>query len=227
MAKNNFLTAIVNFFKTGLWDMQSPVSLDERENMWLFVGLGNHGEKYKNHRHNVGYMVADAMHEHYNFDPFRSKFQGKLAEGRVGVQKIVLLKPETYMNNSGQSVVKTAQFYKIPPERIVAFHDELDIKPNAVRTKLGGGNAGHNGLKSMQAHLGTPDFWRVRIGIGRPEHKDEVSDYVLSDFAKAEGSWVKPLVELLAKAAELIVTEDMKRYEAHIQNYLKESKNGI
>ena len=154
--------------------------------MWLLVGLGNPGDKYKNNRHNVGFMVVDRIADDYGIGPFKSKHQGEIAEGRIDGEKVVLLKPQTFMNESGQSIGKVAKFYKIDPSRIVIFHDELDIDPGKVRTKDGGGVAGHNGLKSAKAHLGTPDFKRVRIGIGHPGEKSRVSGYVLSDFAKAE-----------------------------------------
>ena len=186
--------------------------------MWLFVGLGNHGAQYAGNRHNIGYMVVDAIQKNEpSFTPFRNKFQGLISEGRINNEKLVLLKPETYMNNSGQSVIKTAQFYKIPADRIIVFHDELDLNPAQIRVKRGGGNAGHNGLKSIQAHLGTADFWRVRIGIGRPQHKGDVSNYVLSDFAKIEQEWVNASVEKLADHIQLIVKADMKDYEKSVQ----------
>lgn len=182
--------------------------------MWLFVGLGNPGGAYAGNRHNAGFMALDAIREeHPAFGPYRAKFHGQIAEGRLGGDKVLLLKPETYMNNSGQSVVAAAAFYKILPDRIVAFHDELDLASGDVRVKKGGGTAGHNGLKSIQAHLGTPDFWRVRIGIGHPGDRNRVSDYVLSDFSKAEQEAGAPVFERLAGQAEVIVTSGPKAYE--------------
>lgn len=190
--------------------------------MWLFVGLGNPGDKYQGHRHNVGFMVVDAIQSAFpNMPSFKSKFQGQFAEGRIGNAKALLLKPETYMNESGQSVAKAAKFYKIPPENIIVFHDELDVAPNSVRIKQGGGNAGHNGLKSIQAHLGTADFWRVRIGIGRPEHKGQVSNYVLSDFSKAEKEWLEPLVEFMGDKVDEVISDAPKTYESLIKEYLR------
>lgn len=190
---------------------------EEGKTMWLFVGLGNPGAQYERNRHNVGFMAVDAIQAYYSgFDVYRSKFQGKVSEGRIGSTKIVLLKPQTYMNLSGKSVLACAQFYKILPERIIVFHDELDIPPADVRVKLGGGNAGHNGLKSIQQQTGTPDFWRVRIGIGRPEHKGDVSNFVLSDFSKAENVWVESLLDTLARQAQVIVENDPKHYEKSI-----------
>ncbi len=190
--------------------------------MWLFVGLGNPGGEYAMNRHNVGFMVLDAIKDEYPaFSPYRSKFQGKTAEGRLKNNKIMLLKPETYMNNAGQSVAKAAQFYKIEPEKIIVFHDELDINPATVRVKKGGGNAGHNGLKSIQAHLGTADFWRVRIGIGRPAHKGAVSNYVLDNFSKAEQEWLAPLLTFMADKSNIIIDDNPNAYEKIIREYFK------
>ncbi|MAE50552.1 MAG: aminoacyl-tRNA hydrolase [Micavibrio sp.] len=173
--------------------------------MYLIVGLGNPGDKYKHNRHNIGFMAMDVIADDYGFSPFRAKFQGQISEGRIGGQKVVLLKPETYMNNSGQSVAAAAKFFKIPPENIIIFHDELDLQPGKVRVRLGGGNAGHNGLKSIQAHLGTADTWRVRIGIGHPGDKSRVSGYVLSDFAKDDQSWIERLLPALSKHIDLLL----------------------
>jgi len=190
--------------------------------MWLFVGLGNPGDKYKLNRHNVGFMLLDSLaYDYAGFGDFKSKFQGHLAEGRIGVQKVVLLKPQTYMNLSGESVIKCAQFYKIPVEKIIVFHDELDINAGEVRVKQGGGNAGHNGLKSMQQHLGSPDFWRVRIGIGRPPFKGDVSNFVLDDFSKAEQVWLGPLLDTLSKHADKIMQNGPKIYEKAVCEDLK------
>lgn len=177
----------------------------EEKTMFLIVGLGNPGEKYAKNRHNIGFMVIDRIADDCGFTPFRKKFQGVFTEGRLAGVKVVLLKPETYMNNSGQSVKAAASFYKIDPDHIVVFHDELDLEPGKVRMRLGGGNAGHNGLKSIQAHLGTPDYKRVRIGIGHPGHKDKVSPYVLGDFAKADQIWVEDLQAALSKHIDLLV----------------------
>lgn len=198
--------------------------------MWLLVGLGNPGDEYAGHRHNVGFMAVDAIADKNGFPPFRAKFQGLLCEGTAEKGKIVLLKPQTYMNESGQSVGKAAKFYKIPPERIVVFHDELDLKNDTVRIKKGGGNAGHNGLRSIQDHLGTADFWRVRIGIDHPGDKNRVSAYVLSDFAKAERAGIEAVIQGLAARYALIVgaggpeaygqkvMEDLSRLDAPKKN---------
>ncbi len=182
--------------------------------MWLFVGLGNPGNKYKNNRHNIGFMVIDAIAD---MSSFKLKFQGDMTEKRIGAEKVILVKPLTYMNESGKAVGKCTKFYKIPPERVIVFHDELDLKPGEVRVKKGGGNAGHNGLKSIQAHLGTPDFWRVRIGIGRPQGEGDVSNYVLSDFAKAEQNWLETLIDTLSDASEMIIKDSPEEYGKYVK----------
>ena len=189
--------------------------------MWLFVGLGNPGDKYSKNRHNVGFMILDHIADNYPaFSGFRSKFQGETTEGRLNGQKVVLLKPTTYMNNSGQSVAQAAKFYKIDPNKVLVFHDELDLKPGEVRVKQGGGNAGHNGLKSIQAHLGTPDFWRARIGIGRPQHKGQVSNFVLDDFSKAERDCLEPLVDTVSDNVGIVLEENPRVYGDAVKNKL-------
>jgi peptidyl-tRNA hydrolase, PTH1 family len=172
--------------------------------MWLFAGLGNPGDEYANNRHNIGFMAIDEIADRYGFPPFRSKFQGQLSEGKIAGQKIVLLKPQTYMNNSGQSVVAAAKFYKMKTNQVVVFYDELDLEPGKVRVKLGGGAAGHNGIKSMHAHMPDANFWRVRMGIGHPGDKDRVSDYVLSNFSKEDKKWLKILLEAVGIHATLL-----------------------
>ncbi len=209
------------FKKEPLTNEGSSLCLDEGGYMWLFVGLGNPGGKYAKNRHNIGFMAIDAMAD----GAYKSKFQGLIHEMRLSGQKVLLLKPQTYMNNSGQSVKAVAQFYKIPVDKIMVFHDELDIDAGDVRIKQGGGNAGHNGLKSIQAHMGSADFWRVRIGIGRPAHKNAVSNYVLSDFSKAEQEWLVPLLDCMGSAADVVVSESPKSYEKIIKE--KGNKNGI
>ncbi|GJL85358.1 MAG: peptidyl-tRNA hydrolase [Micavibrio sp.] len=188
--------------------------------MWLLVGLGNPGDEHAKHRHNIGFMVLDAIADETGFPAWRSKFQGEMSEGKVGGDKVVLLKPQTYMNESGQSVGKAAKFYKISPEKIVVFHDELDLKNATVRIKKGGGNAGHNGLRSIQDHLSTPDFWRARIGIGHPGDKNRVSGYVLSDFAKADQDWVEAVINGLANSCDLIVSDGPEAYGKKISEAL-------
>ena len=167
--------------------------------MQLWVGLGNPGPQYAMQRHNVGFMATDAIAAVHDFGPVQKKFQGWLQEGRLGPEKILLLKPATFMNDSGRSVGEALRFYKLSTDALTVFHDELDLAPMKVKVKRGGGTAGHNGLRSIDQHLG-PDFRRVRIGIGHPGHKDRVTGYVLGNYAKAE---VDPLSDLLgAMAAE-------------------------
>tara|TARA_B100002019_G_C21129528_1_gene527551 strand:+ start:231 stop:836 length:606 start_codon:yes stop_codon:yes gene_type:complete len=187
----------------------------------LLVGLGNPGAKYTSNRHNIGFMAIDEIHQSDpGFSPFKKKFQGLLSEGRIGGQKVILLKPETYMNESGRSVQQAAHFYKIDADNIIVFHDELDIAPGKVRLKKGGGNAGHNGLKSIQACVGTPDFWRIRLGIGHPGDKARVSGYVLSDFSKEEQKWLPDVLYMLAKKADVLISDERERYAELVSNDL-------
>ncbi len=175
--------------------------------MKLLVGLGNPGAKYAGNRHNVGFMAVEAIAEAQGFGPWRTKFQGDIAEGRLGTEKVLLLKPQTFMNLSGDSVQAAATFYRIDPADIIVLHDELDLAPGKVRLKIGGGHAGHNGLRSITAHIG-PDFRRVRIGIGHPGDKRLVSNYVLSDFSKYDADWLEPFLAAIATAAPELVTGD-------------------
>lgn len=162
--------------------------------MQLFVGLGNPGAKYANTRHNIGFMALDAIADHGGFGPWRTKFQGQLSEGVIGGEKTLLLKPETFMNLSGQSVGEAMRFYKLDPTDVTVFHDELDIAPSKVKLKTGGGHAGHNGLRSLHAHIGEA-YHRVRLGIGHPGDKRLVSHFVLQDFSKADQAWLAPLLD--------------------------------
>mgnify|MGYP000725031695 CR=1 FL=1 len=172
--------------------------------MKLIVGLGNPGTKYARNRHNIGFMAADEIHRiHSSFAPWRSRFQGQVSEGRIGSQKVLLLKPSTYMNESGRSVSEAARFYKIEPEDIVVLYDELDLPPAKFRMKSGGGHGGHNGLRSITAHIGA-DYRRLRLGIGHPGDKKLVSNYVLGDFAKADSDWLEPLLREVADNADLL-----------------------
>lgn len=179
--------------------------------MWLLAGLGNPGAKYAGNRHNIGFMVIDRIAADYGFPAFRSKFQGLMSEGTIAGQKVALLKPQTYMNNSGQSVQAAARFYKIASKHIVVFHDEVDLSPGKVRVKTGGGNAGHNGLHSIDAHMGTADYGRVRLGVGKPATGD-VSGHVLSDFSKADEAWLEPLTGRASEHVALIFRGDQAGY---------------
>ena len=175
--------------------------------MKLFVGLGNPGPKYAGNRHNIGFMALDRIAEDHGFAPWRGKFQGSMTEGRLGREKVLLLKPETFMNLSGQSVGEAMRFYKLTPDDVTVFHDELDLAPGKVRLKQGGGHAGHNGLRSIHQHIGA-DYARVRLGIGHPGHKDAVSGYVLRDFAKAEQDWLDDLMRGISDGAPHLADGD-------------------
>ncbi|WP_208353312.1 aminoacyl-tRNA hydrolase [Pseudaestuariivita rosea] len=179
--------------------------------MKLFVGLGNPGPKYAGHRHNIGFMALDRIADDHGFAPWRGKFQGSLSEGRLGGEKVILLKPETFMNLSGQSVGEAMRFYKLTPEDIVVFHDELDLAPGKLRVKAGGGHAGHNGLRSMHQHIGA-DYQRVRMGIGHPGHKDLVSHYVLHDFSKEDQTWLDDLLRGIADGAPDLADGDSGKF---------------
>ncbi|MCP4824148.1 MAG: aminoacyl-tRNA hydrolase, partial [Shimia sp.] len=161
--------------------------------MKLFVGLGNPGSKYAGNRHNIGFMALDRIADDHGFGPWKGKFQGALTEGRLGSEKVMLLKPETFMNLSGQSVGEAMRFYKLTAEDVVVFHDELDLAPGKLKYKKGGGHAGHNGLRSMHQHLGEA-YARVRMGIGHPGRKDLVSHYVLHDFHKMDQEWLDDML---------------------------------
>lgn len=175
--------------------------------MQLLVGLGNPGEKYRNNRHNVGFMAIDAIAGRHNFPPFRQKFAGLISEGSIAGERVLLLKPQTWMNNSGDSVQAVASFYKLDPEAITVIYDEIDLASGKVRIKRGGGNGGHNGLRSIDPQIGT-NYRRVRLGVGHPGHKDMVMPHVLGDFSKAEMDWFGPLLDALAENAELLVERD-------------------
>ncbi len=171
--------------------------------MKLFVGLGNPGGKYARNRHNIGFMALDQIARDHGFSPWKGKFQAELSEGNLAGTKVLMLKPQTFMNNSGQSVGEAMRFYKLTPSDVVVLHDELDLAPGKCRMKQGGGHAGHNGLRSIHAHIGA-DYARVRLGIGHPGHKDAVSGYVLRDFPKADEDWLDDLMRGISDgAAEL------------------------
>ena len=172
--------------------------------MLLWVGLGNPEPGMARNRHNIGFMAIDAIAHRHGFSPWRQRFKGLVAEGNLGGQKVLALKPLTYMNLSGEAVQAAAAFFKIAPADITAWHDELDLLPGKLRVKKGGGAAGHNGLRSMDRQLGAPDYWRVRLGIGHPGHKDRVTGHVLGDFAKVDQAWLSALLDAIADAAPLL-----------------------
>ena len=183
--------------------------------MKLFAGLGNPGAKYARNRHNIGFMAVDAIAADHGFGPWRAKFQGRVAEGTLGGTKVILLKPETFMNLSGQAVGEAARFYKLAPEDVVVFHDELDLVPAKLRVKQGGGHAGHNGLRSIEAHIGR-EFARVRLGIGHPGHKDRVAGYVLQDFSKADADWLDDLMRGIGDGAPWLAEGKPDRFQTAV-----------
>jgi PTH1 family peptidyl-tRNA hydrolase len=189
--------------------------------MKLFVGLGNPGSEYARNRHNVGFMAADEIARAHGFGPWKRKFQGHAADGEIAGEKVLLLKPDTYMNESGRSVGEAARFLKIAEEDIVVFYDEIDLAPAKLKVKSGGGNAGHNGLRSISAHLGN-DYVRVRIGVGHPGSKELVARWVLSDFAKADQVWLEPLLEAIGKAAPRLARNDQSRFLTDVAKELGE-----
>ncbi|THD84819.1 aminoacyl-tRNA hydrolase [Aliigemmobacter aestuarii] len=180
--------------------------------MKLFVGLGNPGAKYAENRHNIGFMALDRIAADHGFGPWKAAFKALVAEGRFGSDRVILLKPQTFMNLSGEAVQAAAGFYKIAPEDIVVFHDELDLAPGKLRLKQGGGHAGHNGLRSIHAHLGE-GYGRVRLGIGHPGHKDAVAAYVLHDFAKADQGWLDDLLRGISDGAAALAAGDGARFQ--------------
>lgn len=179
--------------------------------MQLWVGLGNPGPQYALHRHNVGFMAVDTIAETYHFSPWAKKFQGWIAEGRIGPEKILLLKPATFMNESGRSIRAALDFYKLAVEDVTVFHDELDLAPMKVKVKRGGGAAGHNGLRSTDTHVGNP-FRRIRLGIGHPGHKDKVHGYVLGNYHKSEMDALADMLGAVAAEAEWLAKNDDVRF---------------
>ena len=179
--------------------------------MKLIVGLGNPGGKYARNRHNIGFMALDQIAMDHGFGAWKSKHQGSVSEGRFGSDRAVLLKPETFMNNSGQSVQAAMKFYKIAPEDVIVFHDEIDLAPGKVKCKTGGGHAGHNGLRSLHAHIG-PDYDRVRLGVGHPGHKDAVPGYVLRDFPKADEGWLDDVLRGISDGVSYLVAGDTAKF---------------
>jgi PTH1 family peptidyl-tRNA hydrolase len=176
--------------------------------MLLLVGLGNPGARYARQRHNLGFMAVDAVARAHHFGPWRTKFSGLLSEGQLGDERVLLHKPQTFMNHSGYAVAEAVRFFKLPLAQVVVCHDEVDLAAGKVRIKTGGGVAGHNGLRSIAAQLGSPDFRRVRLGIGHPGHKDLVTGHVLGDFSGADREWLDRLLDAFAQAAPLLAAGD-------------------
>ncbi|HYL48121.1 MAG TPA: aminoacyl-tRNA hydrolase [Stellaceae bacterium] len=191
--------------------------------MRLIVGLGNPGARYERTRHNVGFVAADAIHRRHGFGPWRAKFQGLLAEGTLGGERLYLLKPQTFMNASGESVAEAARFYKIPIGEIAVIHDEIDLDPGKLRVKQGGGAAGHNGLRSIDAQLGD-DYWRVRIGVGHPGVKELVEPYVLQNFSAEDQVWLPPLVDAIADAFPVLIADGATAFTTKVALILKPNR---
>ena len=188
--------------------------------MRLIVGLGNPGNRYALTRHNVGFLAAEAIARAQRFAAFREKFQGEIAEGTIGGERVYLLKPQTFMNLSGESVGAASRFYKIAPEEIAVIHDEIDLAPGKLKVKQGGGTAGHNGLRSIDDAIG-PDFWRVRIGIGHPGQKELVEPYVLSAFDSDDKLWLGPLIGAIAEAIPLLAAGDPPGFATRVALILR------
>jgi PTH1 family peptidyl-tRNA hydrolase len=184
--------------------------------MRLIVGLGNPGLRYTKNRHNVGFVAVDAIARRYGLPAFRDRFKGELSEGVIGGEKRLLLKPQTFMNASGEAVLAAASFYKIPPSEIVVIHDEIDLRPGKLRVKRGGGSAGHNGLRSIDALLGA-DYWRVRVGVGHPGIKELVQPYVLQNFTAEEiAEWAGPLIDAIAEMIPLLLAGDPAAFMSEV-----------
>ncbi|MBC6416384.1 MAG: aminoacyl-tRNA hydrolase [Rhodospirillales bacterium] len=183
--------------------------------MHLLVGLGNPGTHYAYNRHNIGFLALDDIVERHGFQPWRKGFQGQVAEGRVGGKPALALKPQTFMNESGRAVGAALGFYKLKNHRAIVFHDELDLAPGRVRAKLGGGAGGHNGIRSIDAHIGK-DYWRVRLGIGHPGQKHLVNSHVLNNFAKADEGWLDPLLEAVASELPILLNDGHEAYMSKV-----------
>ncbi len=193
--------------------------------MKLFVGLGNPGSEHVRQRHNVGFMAVDRIAERYRLGPWKKRFHGLVCDGPIGGKRVMLLKPQTYMNDSGRSVGEAQRYLKIGEGDISVFHDELDLAPGKLKVKAGGGNAGHNGLRSITAHVGN-EYQRVRIGIGHPGSKDAVLHYVLRDFAKADAVWLEPLLDAIADAAPRLAGGDDARFLTDVSRAVKGDGKG-
>jgi peptidyl-tRNA hydrolase, PTH1 family len=183
--------------------------------MLLFAGLGNPGAKYAGNRHNIGFMAVDEIVRRHNLSSWRKKFQSEMSEGEIAGERILILKPQTFMNESGRAVGEAARFHQIPLDKIYVFYDELDLDPGKIRVKIGGGAAGHNGIRSISAHLG-PDYKRVRLGIGHPGDKNLVHPHVLGDFAKADRVWLNLLIESVADNIDMLVQGQDEKFQSKV-----------
>jgi PTH1 family peptidyl-tRNA hydrolase len=191
--------------------------------MKLFVGLGNPGSNYARHRHNVGFMALDRIAERHGLGPWKKRFHAEVCDGPIGGRRVMLIKPQTYMNDSGQAVGEAQRYLKIAEDDIYVFHDEIDLAPSKLKVKRGGGNAGHNALRSISAHIGN-EYARVRIGVGHPSSKDLVSHYVLHDFAKADRDWLESLLDAMADAAGRLAAGDEARFLTDVARKLQPAK---
>lgn len=187
--------------------------------MRLIVGLGNPGSEYVQNRHNVGFMAVDEIVRRHNFAPYKQKFNALISDGRLGTEKVLVMKPQTFMNLSGQAVGEAMRFYKLEAEDVIVIYDEIDLAPAKFRVKFGGGVAGHNGLKSMSQHIGN-DYHRVRIGVGRPVQKNQVANYVLGNFAKSDLEWLVPLLDSIADAAPKLALEKLNDFKVAVEQKL-------
>ena len=188
--------------------------------MFLLVGLGNPGAKYAGNRHNIGFMAVDEIVRRHGFSSWRKRFHGEVSEGTLGTEKTLVLKPLTFMNESGQAVGEAIRFFNLEPDRVIVIYDEIDLLAGKVRVKLGGGAAGHNGIRSISAHIG-PHYTRVRLGVGHPGDKTLVHPHVLSDFAKADKIWLSPLLDAVADYAALLVEDDTATFQNKVHLALK------
>jgi len=191
--------------------------------MLLLVGLGNPGPDYARHRHNIGFMAVDRIADDWGFAPWRRRFQGDVAEGVLDGHKTLLLKPLTFMNESGRSVGEAVRFFKLDPDDIVVLYDEIDLAPGKVRCKQGGGHSGHNGIRSIHAHIGS-DYRRVRIGVGHPGDKDRVIGHVLSPFSANDKAWLEPLLDAISDAAPLLAEHQDERFQSQVAHLMQPPK---
>ena len=190
--------------------------------MILIVGLGNPGPTHKNNRHNIGFLAVEEIFRHHSLGNWREKFHGEIGSGSIDNKKFIALKPMTYMNESGRSVNEARSFFDIPPKNIIVVHDELDLVCGKLQIKRSGGHAGHNGLKNIHSYIGS-NYARIRLGIGRPKEKGEITNYVLTDFSKSENNWVQPLIKSIAKFIGLIINGEDSKFVHQVQQFITES----